>query len=58
VCIRLTGRGDELRAKAVPLPGVIGDAMGLPVHELEELRATLRGLTDSVNAYREARPDV
>ncbi|MDQ0381596.1 MarR family winged helix-turn-helix transcriptional regulator [Amycolatopsis thermophila] len=58
VCIRLTGDGDRLRGKAVPLPGVIGDAMGLPARELEELRATLRELTDSVNAYRDARASV
>ncbi|WP_431903053.1 MarR family winged helix-turn-helix transcriptional regulator [Amycolatopsis thermoflava] len=58
VCIRLTDKGDGLRSKAVPLPGVIGDAMGLPPDELEALRATLRGLTESVNAYRESRPSV
>ncbi|NIH83365.1 MarR family winged helix-turn-helix transcriptional regulator [Amycolatopsis granulosa] len=58
VCIRLTGKGDELRAMAAPLPGVVGTAMGLPAAGLEELRATLRGLTDSVNAYRESRTDV
>ncbi|NIH80310.1 MarR family winged helix-turn-helix transcriptional regulator [Amycolatopsis viridis] len=58
VCIRLTGKGDELRSRAAPLPGVVGTAMDLPAAGLEDLRATLRGLTDSVNAYRESRTDV
>ncbi|MBK1782739.1 MarR family winged helix-turn-helix transcriptional regulator [Prauserella cavernicola] len=53
VRVALTERGDALRAKAVPLPGLVGDAMGLDGAELDELRDTLRELTESVNAYRE-----
>jgi len=58
VSIRLTEQGDALRAEAAPLPAVIGEAMGLPAGELEELRATLRVLTESVNTFRETRPGV
>ncbi|PXY35469.1 MarR family winged helix-turn-helix transcriptional regulator [Prauserella flavalba] len=56
VLVTLTAKGDELRAKAVPLPGLVGDAMGLDGPDLYELRTTLRELTDSVNAYRAALP--
>ncbi|MGH8965178.1 MAG: MarR family winged helix-turn-helix transcriptional regulator [Actinomycetes bacterium] len=57
VRVALTDRGRALREKAVPLPGVIGDAMGMDDIELSELRQTLRGLTESVNAYRGALPE-
>lgn len=56
VLVTLTAKGDDLRAKAVPLPGLVGDAMGLDGAGLDELRTTLRELTDSVNAYRAALP--
>jgi DNA-binding MarR family transcriptional regulator len=55
VCITLTGEGAALQEKAIPLPATIGDAMGLDAGGLDELRETLRTLTNSVNAYR-ARP--
>ncbi|PXY29996.1 MarR family transcriptional regulator [Prauserella coralliicola] len=56
VLVTLTAKGDDLRAKAVLLPGLVGDAMGLDGAGLDELRTTLRELTDSVNAYRAALP--
>lgn len=52
VCITLTGAGTALKEKAIPLPATIGEAMGLDSTGLDELRETLRALTDSVNAYR------
>ncbi|GAB2990608.1 hypothetical protein GCM10017788_44530 [Amycolatopsis acidiphila] len=52
VCVTLTADGSALRQKAVPLPTTIGDAMGLDSAGLDELRETLRALTNAVNAYR------
>ncbi|PRX50987.1 MarR family transcriptional regulator [Prauserella shujinwangii] len=52
VRVTLTGDGDRLRDKAVPLPGLVGDAMGLDAAQLDELRVTLNRLTDSVTRYR------
>ncbi|KAA9153869.1 winged helix-turn-helix transcriptional regulator [Amycolatopsis acidicola] len=62
VRITLTPDGLALREKAAPLPIVVGDAMGLDQSGLDELRDTLRKLTESVNSYQlraaesEARP--
>ncbi|WP_199429600.1 MarR family winged helix-turn-helix transcriptional regulator [Qaidamihabitans albus] len=52
VRVTLTEEGDRLRAKAVSLPGVVGEAMGLGPAQIDELRTTLHQLTDSVNRYR------
>src|SRR5256885_7827340 len=54
VRINLTETGKLLRKKAVRIPGVIGDAMGLDEAGLARMRAELDRLTESVNAYREA----
>lgn len=52
VSITLTEEGSALSRKAIPLPVVVGDAMGLDQAGLDELRETLRRLTDSVNDYQ------
>ncbi|PXY22241.1 MarR family winged helix-turn-helix transcriptional regulator [Prauserella muralis] len=52
VRVTVAPAGRALRAKAVPLPGVVGEAMGLDERQLDELRRTLRGVTESVNDYR------
>ncbi|MDT7802602.1 MAG: MarR family transcriptional regulator, organic hydroperoxide resistance regulator [Actinomycetota bacterium] len=54
VMVSLSDAGKALREKAVNLPDVIGDAMGLDAAGLARMRAELDRLTESVNAYREA----
>lgn len=54
VLISLTDAGKALREKAVNVPDVIGEAMGLDDAGLARMRAQLDRLTESVNAYREA----
>lgn len=52
---RLETTGDALREKATGIPDVIGTAMGLDDAGVARMRAELDRLTESVNAYREAR---
>ncbi|MFG1639296.1 MarR family winged helix-turn-helix transcriptional regulator [Amycolatopsis sp. NPDC049252] len=54
VMVSLSDAGKALREKAVNLPDVIGDAMGLDAAGLARMRAELDRLTETVNAYREA----
>ncbi|MEV6872540.1 MarR family transcriptional regulator [Amycolatopsis sp. NPDC051128] len=56
VRISLSDAGKALREKAVGIPDVIGDAMGLDAAGLARMRDELDRLTQSVNAYREALP--
>jgi MarR family transcriptional regulator, organic hydroperoxide resistance regulator len=56
VRISLSDAGKALREKAVGIPDVIGDAMGLDAAGLARMRGELDRLTQSVNAYREALP--
>lgn len=53
VRVTLTEEGDALRAKATCIPGAVTEAMGLAPVRFNQLHATLRELTLSVNAYRE-----
>ena len=48
--ISLTGAGDAMRAKAERVPAEVSRAIGLDDQASEELRATLRQLTNAVNA--------
>ncbi|TNC23454.1 MarR family transcriptional regulator [Amycolatopsis alkalitolerans] len=52
VCVTLTEKGESLKEKTISLPVTMGEAMGLDSAGLDELRETLRALTNSVNDYR------
>jgi DNA-binding MarR family transcriptional regulator len=54
VRVSLTHAGKALREKAVDVPAVIGDAMGLDQAGLARMRGELDRLTESVHAYRDA----
>ncbi|RSM41888.1 MarR family transcriptional regulator [Amycolatopsis balhimycina DSM 5908] len=54
VRVSLSDAGKALREKAVGVPGVIGEAMGLDAAGLARMRGELDRLTGSVNAYRDA----
>ncbi|WIV59271.1 MarR family winged helix-turn-helix transcriptional regulator [Amycolatopsis nalaikhensis] len=54
VRVSLTAAGKALREKAVNVPDVIGDAMGLDDAGLARMRGELDRLTEAVNAYRDA----
>ncbi|WP_329053007.1 MarR family transcriptional regulator [Amycolatopsis sp. NBC_01488] len=55
VRVSLSDTGKALREKAAGIPDVIGTAMNLDDAGVARLRAELDRLTESVNAYREAR---
>ncbi|MFJ1762493.1 MarR family winged helix-turn-helix transcriptional regulator [Amycolatopsis sp. NPDC088138] len=55
VMVSLSETGKALREKAERIPDVIGTAMGLDEDGVARMRAELDRLTESVNAYREAR---
>ncbi|MEA5361718.1 MarR family transcriptional regulator [Amycolatopsis sp., V23-08] len=55
VMVSLSETGKALREKAEGIPDVIGTAMGLDDDGVARMRAELDRLTESVNAYREAR---
>jgi DNA-binding MarR family transcriptional regulator len=54
VRISLTAAGLELREKALAIPAVIGEAMGLDSSGLARMRAELDKLAASVDAYAAA----
>jgi MarR family transcriptional regulator, organic hydroperoxide resistance regulator len=49
VAITLTDAGDAMRQRAAHVPAELSRAIGLDEHASEELRATLRQLTNAVN---------
>ena len=51
VRVALTDEGRALRERALSVPPVIGEAMGLTEEGVESLRATLRKLTTSVQNH-------
>ncbi|TVT62889.1 MarR family transcriptional regulator [Amycolatopsis rhizosphaerae] len=55
VSVTPTEAGIALQERATCLPDTIADAMGLNPQALDDLRDTLRQLTDSVQNYRLAR---
>jgi DNA-binding MarR family transcriptional regulator len=55
VMVSLSETGKALREKAEGIPDVIGTAMSLDDAGVARMRAELDRLTESVNAYREAR---
>lgn len=56
VQVDLTAEGAALRAATVGVPAAIGDAIGLPEAEVEDLRAALRRLTDNLTTKTAATP--
>ncbi|MBV6699807.1 MarR family transcriptional regulator [Kitasatospora aureofaciens] len=50
VRVSLTDQGRELRERAEAVPGAIGDAMGLPPQDFDQVRRILRQLTANVSA--------
>jgi MarR family transcriptional regulator, organic hydroperoxide resistance regulator len=48
--ITLTDAGDAMRTRTERVPAEVSRAIGLDEHATEELRATLRQLTNAVNA--------
>jgi len=50
VLVLVTEQGLELRERALRVPGVIGDAMGLDPEEFENAKLLLRRLTANVSA--------
>jgi MarR family transcriptional regulator, organic hydroperoxide resistance regulator len=47
--ITLTDAGEAVRLKAERVPAEVSRAIGLDEHATEELRATLRQLTNAIN---------
>jgi DNA-binding MarR family transcriptional regulator len=54
VRISLTQAGQDLHARALGIPAVIGEAMALDADGLARMRAELDKMTASVNAYASA----